>query len=76
MTQRKKQEMTLERKETLSKIMGWFWARGNTERLISKSDYEFVYDIWNNGLSYYGTNVQERLNKIRAIYLADINGGY
>ena len=67
-----KNEMTLDRKEVLSKLMEWYWARANPYNLITKSDYEFVYDIWNNGLSFYGESVQERLNGIRLIYLNDI----
>lgn len=65
-------EMTLDRKETLTTLMEWYWESGEPNSLISKADYSFVYDIWDHGLSYYGTNVQKRLNKIREIYLNDL----
>jgi len=70
-----KNEMTLERKDGLSKLMEWYWTRGNPNNLITKEDYSFIYDIWNNGLSFYGPDVQDRLNKIREIYINDLQNG-
>lgn len=67
-----KNEMTLERKQFLSKLMAWYWLNGNPHNLISKSDYEFIYDIYDAGLSFYNEDVQTRLNGIRTIYLNDI----
>lgn len=61
-------EMTLERKQLLVNIMAWYWLHANEYDLISLSDYEFVYDIWKHGLSFYGSSVQGRLNKIRNVY--------
>lgn len=60
--------MTLERKELLVNIMAWYWSYGHKDNLISLSDFEFVYDIWKHGLSFYGSDVKERLNRIRNIY--------
>jgi hypothetical protein len=66
-----KYEMTDERKIALRKLMAWYWDRGFT--LISVSDYEFLYDIYSHGMSFYYDNVKDRLNNIREIYLNDIN---
>lgn len=62
-------EMTTEKRNGLKKIMEWYWKFGNTEHIISNSDYEFVYNLYNNGLSFYGNEIQERLNEIREKYL-------
>ncbi len=67
-----KNEMTDKRKILLKNIMKWYWDRGNEQNSISKQDYEFIYSIWNHGLSFYGHNVQERLNRIRETYLNDL----
>ena len=63
-------EMTDDRKIALRKIMAWYWNGGFN--LITVRDYEFVYDIYSHGLSYYFDNVKDRLNGIREIYLNDI----
>lgn len=60
-------EMTEERRQVLKKIMEWYWQMDRA--YITKSDYEFVYDLWDHGLSFYGEEVKERLNNIRTIYL-------
>jgi len=52
--------------------MEWYWKDGQNH--LSKSDYEFVYSIWNNGVSVYGKNIQERMNWIRDKYVESING--
>ena len=65
-------EMTPERKELLRDIMKWFWEIGERDNLISTSDYEFVYDIWFNGLGFYNSDVKNRLINIRNIYVKSI----
>lgn len=67
-----KHDMTPGRSTVLKDIMEWYWKFGEPKNLISKADYEFVYDIWNNGLSYYGNEIQKRLKKIRKIYIQSI----
>jgi len=64
--------MNQDRMTFLKELMKWYWETGNPENLITKSDYEFLYDLWNHSLSYYGTEVQDRLNKIRTIYIDSI----
>lgn len=72
-----KTEMTADKSKLLTKLMKWYWDLAEEKNLISKSDYEFLYDIWNNSLSYYDADIQERLNKIRTIYVNSIkNGSY
>jgi hypothetical protein len=48
--------------------MGWYWKVAHTHSLISKEDYEFIYKLWNNGVTTYDDKMQVRLNKIRNIY--------
>jgi hypothetical protein len=61
-------EMTEEHRDGLKKIMEWYWKVAHTQSLISKEDYDFIYNIWNNGVSTYDDKMQKRLNKIREIY--------
>ena len=61
-------EMTKQHRDGLKAIMEWYWKVGNTKNLISKEDYELLYQLWNNGVTTYGKKLQERLNKIREIY--------
>jgi len=70
-----KTEMTLDRARFLVELMKWYWDLAQPKGLISKSDYEFIYDIWNNGLSFYDDGIQERLNNIRTIYVNSIKNG-
>ena len=65
-----KYEMTDEHKLALRKMMTWYWDRGLN--FITVSDYEFLYDIYSHGISFYYDNVKDRLNEIREIYLNDI----
>lgn len=62
-------EMTDEKRELIKTLLKWYWEIAEPRKLISKSDYEFIYDIWNNGLNYYGSDVQTRLNRIRNTYI-------
>jgi len=61
-------EMTESHRKGLQKIMEWYWKVAHNQNLISKEDYELVYDLWNNGVTRYGTHLQKRLNEIREIY--------
>lgn len=67
--------MTIDRSYLLIEFMHWYWVIGNKHSLISKSDFEFIYNIWNNGLVYYDPKVRERLNTIREVYLNSIESG-
>jgi len=53
--------------------MEWFWVtfrkRGSLDFGVNTSDFDFLYSIWKNGVPTYDTSMQERLNKIRDIYL-------
>jgi len=60
--------MTDAHRKGLQRIMEWYWKVAHTNNLISKSDYELVYELWNNGVTTYGKHLQERLNRIREIY--------
>tara|TARA_B110000977_G_scaffold16236_1_gene19941 strand:+ start:396 stop:620 length:225 start_codon:yes stop_codon:yes gene_type:complete len=64
----KRMEMTNEHRDGLKSIMEWYWRVGNARNLISKEDYEFLYKLWNNGVTTYDDKMQVRLNKIREIY--------
>ena len=61
-------EMTKEHRDGLKLILGWYWKVAHTHSLISKEDYEFIYKLWNNGVTTYDDKMQVRLNKIRNIY--------
>jgi hypothetical protein len=62
-----KNEMTEDRKEALKILMAWYWQDGLNH--ISKSDYEFLYDLYDHSLSFYNEDVQNRLNQIRKVYI-------
>ena len=62
-----KNEMTEERKQALQTLMAWYWADGKNH--ITKADYQFLYDLYDHSLGFYGEDVQFRLNAIREIYL-------
>jgi len=49
-------------------MMGWYWNVGKPRNLISDTDYDFLYELWNNGVSSYDNKMKERLNKIRNLY--------
>lgn len=62
-------QMTEERKEVITTLIKWYWNHAQKRNLITLSDFNFLYDIWESGISIYGTELQERLNSIREIYL-------
>jgi hypothetical protein len=62
-----KNEMTEERKQALQTLIAWYWVDGLNH--ISKSDYQFLYDLYDHSLGFYGDDVQLRLNAIRDVYL-------
>lgn len=70
-----KSEMTFDKTTFLKELMKWYWDCAHEHYLITKSDYEFIYEIWNNGLTFYDDKVQERLNNIRLIYMDSIRDG-
>lgn len=65
-------EMTPVKKKLLRNLLSWYWTSGWERNLITNSDYQFIYDIHNNGLVMYSVDIQERLNRIREIYINDI----
>ena len=65
-----KNEMTWEKKQAIVEIIKWYWDTvDRNEAVLSKSDFEFLYDLWEASLEYYNTEVQTRLNQIRDIYI-------
>ena len=62
-----KNEMTKERKQALQTLIAWYWVDGLNH--ISKADYQFLYDLYDHSLGFYGDDVQLRLNAIRDVYL-------
>lgn len=62
-----KNEMTDERKQALQTLIAWYWTDGMNH--ISKADYQFLYDLYDHSLGFYGEDVQLRLNAIRDVYL-------
>jgi len=62
-----KNEMTDERKQALQTLIAWYWVDGMNH--ISKADYQFLYDLYDHSLGFYGDDVQLRLNAIRDVYL-------
>jgi len=61
-------EMTGDHRKLLEQMMGWYWSVAKQRELITPEDYDFLYDIWNNGVTSYSKKMQERLNKIRNLY--------
>ena len=61
-------EMTYEHRKLLEHMMGWYWTTGKQRGLISNEDYDFLYELWNNGVSSYDAKMKERLNTIRNLY--------
>ena len=60
------------------KFMEWYWKFRNVEdshfiiafnNLVTISDYEFIFSLWKNGVSTYDEKMQERLNKLRELYM-------
>jgi len=62
-----KNEMTDNRKEALKTLIAWYWQGGMD--YVSKSDYEFLYDLYDHSLGFYNEDVQFRLNQIREMYI-------
>ena len=62
-------EMTGKHRKLLEHMMGWYWNVGKQQNLITPSDYDFLYNLWNNGVTSYNKEMQERLNKIRNLYI-------
>ncbi len=61
--------MTNDHRKLLEHMMGWYWNVGKQQNLITPSDYDFLYNLWNNGVTSYDDKMQERLNKIRNLYI-------
>lgn len=64
-----REEMTVGKRAGLKKIMEWYLDRKTIPVGMNFSDYEFVCDLYNNGVSFYGTDIKDRLNKLRNTYL-------
>ena len=37
--------------------------------MLSSSDFDFLHEMWETEIDFYGTVIQKRLNKIRELYL-------
>jgi|TARA_R110000796_G_scaffold85634_1_gene185710 hypothetical protein len=71
-------QFTDEHKVFFMKFMEWYWkSRQNTNTNfilkfqveVTISDYEFIYSLWKNGVNSYNDKMQNRLNKLRNIYI-------
>ena len=63
--------MEKDRKDFLLTLIKWYWGKANPDFILRKEDYEFLYTIYNSGISVYDKDIQARLNKIRDIYIYD-----
>jgi len=62
--------MTDDRRQAVLELIKWYWDTVDKgQHIINKSDFEFLYDMWEHGLSIYSTDIQTRLNIIREIYI-------
>ena len=61
-------EMTAKHRKLLEHMMGWYWTVGKQQNLITPEDYDFLYNLWNNGVTSYNKKMQKRLNIIRNLY--------
>jgi|TARA_R110001592_G_scaffold119939_4_gene323601 hypothetical protein len=61
-------EMTGDHRKLLEQMMGWYWSVAKQRELITPEDYDFLYNLWNNGVTSYDEKMKERLNKIRNLY--------
>ncbi len=61
-------EMTTKHRKLLEHMMGWYWTVGKQQNLITPEDYDFLYNLWNNGVTSYDVVMKNRLNKIRELY--------
>ena len=61
-------EMTNDHRQLLEHMMGWYWNIAKQKELITIEDYDFLYSLWNNGVTSYNKKMQERLNRIRNLY--------
>ena len=52
-----KYEMTNDHRKLLEHMMGWYWNVGKQQNLITPSDYDFLYNLWNNGVTSYDDTV-------------------
>jgi hypothetical protein len=68
-----KYEFTDETRALLPKMMGWFWTTFDERNFldfgVSIEDFNFMYDLWKNGVWKYDDKMRDRLNHIRDIYL-------
>lgn len=64
----KKFEMTYNHRKLLEYMMGWYWNVAKQQNLITNSDYDFLYNLWNNGVNTYDEKMKIRLNRIRNLY--------
>ena len=60
--------MTHGHRKLLEHMMGWYWNVGKQQNLITQEDYDFLYELWNNGVNSYDEKMKVRLNKIRNLY--------
>lgn len=60
------------------KFMEWYWkCRGIDDSqfiiefntMVTLSDFDFIYSLWKNGVSTYDEKMQERLNRLREVYM-------
>lgn len=62
--------MTDDKKRAIIELIRWYWESISKGLYpFSKSDYEFLYSLWESGVGIYNTEIQTRLNQIRDIYI-------
>ena len=45
------------------------WYQNNEQTVLSDEDYNFLYNLDRDYITFYGKHVQTRLNKIRLQYI-------
>lgn len=75
-----KYQFTEETRDLLPKMMGWFWNKFDERKFldfdVSMEDFDFMYNLWKNGVNQYDDKMRDRLNQIRNIYAEDTRKRY
>jgi len=75
-----KYQFTEETRDLLPKMMGWFWNTFDERKFldfgVTMEDFDFMYNLWKNGVNQYDDKMRDRLNQIRNIYAEDTRKRY
>lgn len=75
-------ELKDDHKRFFIKFMIWYWECKAIEdsefmvefnQMVTLSDFDFIYSLWKNGVSTYDEKMQERLNRLRELYMNNQN---